>query len=166
MKRTPSSILALLLAVCLVLPANADTSPEYKLKALVLFNFAKFVDWPPQAFPNTTKPIVIGVLGEDPFNGVLDEIVRGRTINGRSLTIKRSERVEDLKDCHVLFISASEKSRHPQILANLSGSNVLTVSDTDGFLAHGGMVRFLMVDKKLRFASNVAAAEHAGLKIQ
>src|SRR2546422_11247568 len=105
MKRAALSILA----VCLAMPVFGEVSPEYKLKAALLFNFAKFVDWPPTAYADVSSPVVIGVLGDDPFDGALDEIVRGRTANGRPLKLLRSHRIGDLKTCHVLFISGSGK---------------------------------------------------------
>ena len=80
----------LLLLALLALPARAEVSPEYKLKAAFLFNFTKFVDWPPTAFADATSPVVIGVLGDDPFDGALEDVIRGRTANGHSLTIRRS----------------------------------------------------------------------------
>jgi hypothetical protein len=147
-----------------VRPALA-VAPEYKLKALVLYSFAKFVEWPSDAFSQTNSPIVIGVLGEDPFGEVLDEIVRGRTINGHPLLIKRSKRVQDSKDCHVLFISASEAERESQILASLKGLPVLTVGETQQFLPDGGIIRLKVRQQKVRFTIRAQTAERAGLKL-
>ncbi len=107
----------------------------------------------------------MGILGEDPFGKVLEVIIRNKTINGRTLTIKRSQRVEDLKDCHVLFISRSEQARLAQILTALKGLSILTVSDTDEFLADGGIINFKMQNDKVRFEVNVATAQHAALRI-
>src|SRR3989442_1769046 len=145
MRRPLLILLALVAALWLRAgAAHADVSPEYKLKAAVLFNFAKFVEWPPKAFADEKSPLLIGVLGDNPFDDALDEIVRGRTINGRPVVVKKSKRVEDLMSCHVLFVSASEKGRQGQILAGLGGLNTLTVSDTDGFLAQGGVIQMKM----------------------
>jgi len=147
--------------------ARADESPsfEYQVKAACLYNFAKFVDWPPSVFPGPKSPIVFGILGEDPFGKSLETIIRNKTINGRPLTIKRSQRVEDLKDCHVLFISRSEQAGLPQIMTGLKGLNILTVGDTEEFLTDGGIINFKMQDSKVRFEINVASAQHAALKI-
>ena len=157
--------LAILTGLILASTTRAEISPEYKLKALVVFNFAKFVDWPPQSFADTNVPIVIGILGDDPFDGVLDEIIKGRAINGRPLQVKRSRNVADLKGCQLLYVSASEKDRHAQIIAALDGLPVLTISDADQFLPRGGMVRLMMQQQKVRFSINAPAAEHAGLKV-
>ena len=144
---------------------HAEVSPEYKLKAAFVFNFAKFIEWPPQAFDGDTNSIVIGILGDDPFGTALEEIVHGRTINGRSLTIQRARRLEELKACHLLFISRSEQQKLKNILAQLAERPVLTVSDTPDFLDGGGAINFLMEGRNVRFEINAGAAERAGLKI-
>ncbi|MGD0651896.1 MAG: YfiR family protein [Verrucomicrobiia bacterium] len=146
-------------------PLRAEVSPEYKLKAAFVFNFAKFVEWPPKAFAGDHSPLVIGVLGDNPFDTVLDEMTQGKTVNGRPVEIKRSRRVEELTGCHVIFISASEKQRQAKILAALKGSNALTVSDTDDFLESGGIIQLVMEEKKIRFDINARAAERASLQI-
>ncbi len=156
----------LALALLLAMPAAAEVSPEYKLKAAFLFNFTKFVDWPPEVFADPTSPLIIGVLGDDPFGGALEEVIGGRTANGHPLAVHRARRVEDLKNCHVLFICSSEKSRQVEIIASLKGSAVLTVSDSDEFLAHGGMIKVTLVDRKPHLEIDAAIAERAGLKIQ
>lgn len=163
---------SLLAAVaCAVVPlgtgARGAESPsfEYQVKAACLYNFAKFVDWPPAAFPDQKSPIVFGILGEDPFGNVLEGFIKNKTINGRTLTIKRSRRVEDLKNCQILFISRSEQARLAQILTALKGLNILTVSDTEEFLADGGIINFKMQGDKVRFEVNLATAQRAALKI-
>src|SRR5712664_4158707 len=121
-------IAVLLLARGVASPAQTPTSPEYQLKAVFLFNFAQFVEWPPTAFPEAKAPLVIGVLGEDPFGPYLDETVRGEKVNNRPLVVQRFRQVEEIKTCHVLFISRSERERLGQILAGLKGRNILAVS--------------------------------------
>src|SRR5689334_16419660 len=95
--------------------AEAAVTPEYQLKAVFLFNFTQFVEWPPQAFADANSPLVIGVLGDDPFGAYLDETVRGETVNGRPLTVQRYASVEEASKCHVLFISHSEAARQADI---------------------------------------------------
>src|SRR5438105_6292328 len=91
----------------------AQTAPsgEYQIKAVFLFNFAQFVDWPPKAFPEAQTPVVIGILGEDLFGSYLDETVRGEKVNDRPLVVQRYHRIGEIKTCHVLFISRSESAR-------------------------------------------------------
>lgn len=163
-------------AVCLVLSAwllsgglglsaQAASPKEYQLKAVFLFNFAQFVEWAPQAFPDAQAPLVIGVLGRDPFGAYLDETVRGETVNDRPLVVQRYGRVEDIHTCHVLFISESETDRLEQILASLSGRSILTVSDTESFALRGVMIRMITVENKIRLRINLEAAQAANLKI-
>lgn len=159
----------LLLVVGLVEPAGqaAPSLPprEYQIKAVFLFNFTQFVDWPTNAFAGATAPLVIGVLGTDPFGKDLDEVVHGEKIKGHSLVVQRYDRVEDIKDCHVLFISHSEKSRLEQILAALKGRSTLTVADAEGFARRGVMVRFVTQKRKIRLRINLEAAKAAGLTL-
>ena len=157
-----------LLAGCalgLAMGARAAALSEYQLKAVFLYNFAQFVDWPPRAFSNEQSPLVIGVLGEDPFGASLDEAVRGETVNGRSLVVQRFHRVEEVGACHVLFVSRSESGRLEHILARLRGRSILTVSDADGFTEFAGMIRFVTENNKIRLRINVEAARAADLTI-
>jgi hypothetical protein len=138
---------------------------EYQLKAVFLFNFAQFVEWPSQAFADAQTPLVIGVLGKDPFGAYLDETVRGETVNNRSLVVQRYGRVEDIHTCHILFISRSEGDRLEQILARLRGRNILTVADAEGFAPPGVMIRLVTVENKIRLRINLEVAQAANLKI-
>src|SRR6185436_20495294 len=124
---------ALLLAGGPHVPAQAAIPEEYQVKAVFLFNFAQFVDWPSNAFPEAQAPLVIGVLGEDPFGSYLDETVRGEKINNRPMVVQRYRRVDEIKSCHILFISRSEAARLEEIFNGLKGRNILTVGDYDGF---------------------------------
>lgn len=146
-------------------PAETTPPPEYQLKAVFLFHFAQFVEWPPDAFPEAHTPLVIGVLGEDPFGAYLDETVVGETVNNRSLVVRRYRRVEEITTCHVLFISRSEAGRLEEILTSLKGRPILTVSDASGFAARGGMIRFALEANKIRLRVNLAAAKDANLTI-
>ena len=151
-------------------PANAadlvqTEFPEYQVKAAYLFNFLKFVEFPKESFGDALAPIVIGVVGEDPFGPTLPQVVVGKTVQGRDLIIRNYHAGEDLHGAHILFISASEKKRIPQILASLQGSSVLTVADLDGFLTQGGMIQFLSENDRVRFAINGDVASRAKVKI-
>jgi len=147
------------------LPAQTATPREYEVKAVFLFNFARFVEWPASAFSETESPLVIGVLGQDPFGPYLDETVRGEMVNKHRLTVERYSRVEDIKKCHILFIGGSEKDRLKQILAKLNGTNILTVGDSDDFARNGGMIRFVTEKSKIRLRINLEAVKAASLTI-
>ena len=138
---------------------------EYQIKAAYLFNFAKFVEWPPRAFTEATSPIVIGILGETRLNADLERTIRDKTVNNRPLAIKECRSPADATNCHILFISTSEKKRLPEILEGLRGASVLTVGETDRFTETGGMINFVQESNKIRFQINDGAARSVGLKI-
>jgi YfiR/HmsC-like len=154
----------LILLLLLVLPAGAQEL-EYPLKAAFLFNFVKFVEWPADAFAGERSPLAICVYGTDPFGDTLDNVVRGETVGERGLIVQRPDALEDLRDCHVLFVSRSERSRLPEVLSRVQGAPVLTVGDTDGFLKAGGVINFVLEENKVRFQINPEAAERSQLKI-
>lgn len=155
---------AWLAAIC---PAQAQKPRfnERDVKAVFLFNFAQFAEWPPEVFSNPQSPIVIGVLGEDPFGRVLDDVVKGEVVRSRQLVVERFGRVDDIKTCHILFISPSENEKYEQIFARLQGRSILTVGDTEGFATRGGMIRFLTEQNRIRLRVNVGAARAAGLTV-
>jgi YfiR/HmsC-like len=138
---------------------------EYQVKAAYLFNFLKFVEYPGESFTDPLAPIVIGVVGDDPFGGALPQVVIGKTVQGRDLVIHVYRTGEELRGAHILFISSSERKRLPMILSRLRGASVLTVSDTEGFLEAGGMIQFLNESGRVRFAINVDATGRAKLKM-
>ena len=159
---------AALLGVMMITLLNAhaqDSKPsEYEIKAAFLYNFAKFVDWPVESFRDDSSNLTLGILGVDPFGPALDTI-KDKTVRGRKITIKRSKNMEDLKGCHILFVSASEKGNLKQILNGLRDSNVLTVSEIERFANLGGIVNFIRVDNKIQFEINPEAAQRNKLKI-
>lgn len=138
---------------------------EYQVKAAYLFNFLKFVEWPEGAFGDPLAPIVIGVVGDDPFGNALPQVVAGKTVQGRDLVVHAFHSGENVRSAHILFISASEKKRAPMILSGLRGSPVLTVADLDGFLDEGGMIQFVNENDRVRFAINLTATSQARLKM-
>lgn len=138
---------------------------EYELKAAFLYNFTKFVDWPPKAFPVADGPIVIGIVGQDPFGKTIDDLVRGEVVHDRAIIVKRVPLDGDIRTCHVLFISRSERAQLPGLLSQLKDSSVLTVSDMDHFADQGGMVDLVLENKAVKIEINPAAAERAGLQM-
>jgi len=145
--------------------AQAPTAPEYRVKATFLFQFAQFVDWPAQAFPASAAPLVIGILGEDPFGSFLDETVRDEKSNEHPLAIERYPRLADVKNPHVLFVSQPETGRMGEIAAALKGRNILTVGEADNFADSGGMVQFVTQENRIRLRINLGAAKTANLTI-
>ena|ERR1700722_2882780 len=169
MRSRKTSILILGLACLLMLDGNGRTqnSPpsEYQIKAAFIFNFARFVEWPSSAMGDAKSPMIIGVLGENPFHDVLEKTLRGKDIDYHPLVVKEFRSASEATNCHLLFISTSEKARLPQILKGLKGSSVLTVGEMDHFTESGGMINFVIEGTKVRFQINNEAATSAGLKI-
>ena len=137
--------------------------PEYQVKAAVLFNSAQFVTWP--SSQPADIPLVIGILGDDPFGSYLDETARGEKVNNRSLSIQRFRRGTEPRNCHILFVSRSEGERAAQIVSNLKGRRILTVSDIEGFAGLGGMIELFIEKNKIRMRINLEAVRAADLKI-
>ncbi len=161
--------LSLLLAWTLVsgLPAGslAAALTEYEVKAGFLYHVGWFVEWPATTVQDRAPTFIIGVFGTHPFGGVLDDVMRGKTIRERPVVIKYYQRVEEAVSSHVLFIGASEEPRLPAILAVLERTPVLTVSDLERFTERGGMIALRLVDRKVHFDINMDATERAGLKL-
>ena len=145
--------------------ADSQSYSEYQVKAAFLYNFARFVEWPKDAFPDNQAPILLGVVGEDPFGGALEQVIKGKTVNGRELVLKRLTRQQDLKGFHMLFVSSSEARHLSQIMESLRGKCVLTVGETEGFAQTGGVINFTLEENKVHFEINVDTAERAHLKI-
>jgi hypothetical protein len=156
----------LILRVGILAVAQEDSQPtEYQIKAAFIFNFAKFVEWPAAAFPKATSPMVVGVLGENPFHEALEKTIKNKTVDEHPVVIMQFRSATEATNCHILFISSSEKARLPQILKQLKGSSVLTVGEMSGFTDAGGMINFVLEGTKIRFQINNDAANSVGLKI-
>lgn len=154
--------LALLLTVLGLVGAAAPVS-EYQLKAVFLFNFAHFVEWPPSALAEESAPFVIGVLGKDPFGGSLEDVVRGETVNHHPLLIERYPDVARLRNCQILFIPAAELAHLAEVLDAVRGRSVLTV--TEGPAPRGAVIALLKDDSHIRMRIDLAAAKASSLTI-
>ena len=148
--------------LCAAIYANSGPS-AYQIEAVYLLNFSKFVSWPPQTPLNKDQPFGICVLGSDPFGRALDATLSGENLHGVSLVARRISAPQDIGGCQILFVSSSEEDRLNEIVAALSGANVLTVSDIPRFSQRGGMIQFVLTGGKVRFEVNVKNAANAGL---
>ncbi len=158
----------LLLAILAFLSSgrvHAAAVTESQLEAVFLFNFAVFVEWPPETFPDTKAPFIIGVLGRDPFGDFLDETVRGEEVNGHPMIVRRFRRLAEVDRCQILFISGSKENQLATILPTLQDRGMLTAGDAPSFARRGGMIGFALVDHKIRLRINVEAAREARLTI-
>jgi hypothetical protein len=160
------SLLILLAAVAWVSPALPGIpGKEYQVKAVFLYNFTQFVEWPAASFPEAKAPLVVGVLGGDPFKDYLDEVVRGEKAGVHPIVVKHYRKSEEVRDCQVLFVSASDAGLPDSVLAALRTRNILTVSDAEGFCKRGGIVNFVTRNGKIRLLVNLEAAKAAGLTL-
>lgn len=145
-------------------PAYADVPLEYRVKAAFLFNFTKFVKWPEKAFDNATSPIKICVLGESPLKESLYEI-ENKKAGSRTLVISKAKSVDDINDCHVLFISNDSVKEFFSSIERIQKKNILTIGDKEGLARKGCVINFMMVNNKVRFEINTSSAKKAELKI-
>jgi YfiR/HmsC-like len=152
--------------ICGMAEVRAVTAPEYAIKAVFLYNLVKYTDWPPASpLSDAGKPIVIAVIGDDPFGAALDEAVRDWTVRGRAIVIVRTSDPKALKLLDVAFISASESGRASELAGILAARSVLTVGDTESTARAGVAVNFTMVEGKVRFDVNQAAAKRSHIEL-
>jgi hypothetical protein len=159
-------IFAFWLIACNAAIVNADQQKpgEYQVKALFLYNFLNFVDWPADSSIHSSPTINVCVIGDDPFDNALDNI-RDNTVKDKKLAIRFYRPYDEPKGCHLLFIPATEKRHVAQILKSVRESNVLTVGDTEESARQGAIIGFYIEQNKVRFAINIEAARRAGLRI-
>jgi hypothetical protein len=155
----------LLLACGILLSSQTADNREYQIKSVFLFNFTQFVTWPENAFPSAQAPFVIGILGNDPFGNYLKEAVSGEKVNGHPLLIERYTSPDQIKNCHILFITANEVNKTQELATKLKNEHVLTVSDANHFLKQGGMIRFFNKNNKIQIQINQEATKAAELTI-
>ena len=165
-----SARILLILLICgwsLGLPGIAlqEGGSDYQIKAQHVFNFARFIEWPPIKFAQPDSPLIIGVIGSGELENQLDEVVKNARINDRQVFIKRIATNAELHRCHILFVGRSERDRFGAILSEARGEHILTIGENDRFLNRGGIVNFLDSENSVIFQINLSAARHAGLKI-
>ena len=144
---------------------RVPTDKEYPIKAAFLFNFVKYVEWPARSHSDAQSPIVITVLGTNPFDSALNTIVNGRSVNGRPVAVKYAKTADAILPTHILFIPKSEDDVTRSVLEKLKREPVLTVGESDQFEKANGMINFSVEGDNVKFALNVSSAEAAHLKI-
>jgi uncharacterized protein DUF4154 len=160
-----------LIAVGLFLSASPNAFPqneegaEYSVKLGFLYNFTKFVEWPPDSFRDPGAPLVICIIGHDPFRQDLKAELRTRKVGNHPVDVRTQTPNDKLSACHIVFVPVTEKNQSDRILRGLQGSRTLTVGETEGFAALGGVINLTVEDNKVHFEINRPAAERAGLKI-
>jgi hypothetical protein len=152
-------------AAALAAAEGPSQAGEYQLKAAFIYNFAQFVEWPANSFEAPDSPIVIGVVGDDPFHGALERAVSGKRVQDHPLIVHHVQFDEPLTACHIVYFSSADDRRLQSYLVVTRGKPVLTIGEADRFLQYGGIIRFFLENNKIRFEVNVQAAQQAGLKI-
>jgi len=158
--------LAFALAAAMVFQVAAPAQEgEYQVKAAFLFNFAKFVDWPMQTFRTPADPIVICVLGENPFGNAIEETISGKSVGGRTLSVRQISDSQHPWNCQILFVNSSALNEFRALIGRIKGAGVLSVGEAEGFAADGGVINLRVERGNVRLEINVAAAEYTNIRI-
>jgi len=170
--RAPACILACALVAGVLAPgiatvtaARADPPDPNSVKAEMLGNMAKFVQWPDAIMSQNHGQLVVAVLGEDDLAAAIASVLSTRSVNGKPVFVRFARRVQDVRGCQIVYIAGSELSHAPEVVDALRGSPTLTLADADGFVVHGGMVDFTGAAPNFRFEICQERAEQAGLRI-
>lgn len=158
----PVFLLAALFIFSLRGKAQTPPSAINQVKAVFLYNFTQFVSWPPDAFPGSNSPFVIGIVGQNPFSTYLEKVVDGETVSGRPIEIRYYSNVTEIKHCQILFIN---NLNYRDVLRELAGKPVLTVGDRENFARSGGMIGFYLDKNKIRFSINQKQAKATNITI-
>lgn len=157
-----------ILAVCAcaltLMPAISRSQEANSEVGELLFNIAKFVQWPPGVIGDR-RDITFAIFGEDDLAAELAATMSTKTVNGRGVFVRCVGRVQELEGCQIVYISTSQDKRVREVLAALSGQSVLTVARLPDFAARGGMVEFTQDARTAHFSINLGSAKRARLTI-
>jgi len=145
--------------------ARAQQATEASVKAALVYKFASYVEWPPQAFAMPEAPLVIGILGAEDVAADLEPLTRGRTVHNRPVAVSRVKDAEGITGCHVVFVGRRESARLPAIARAARAKSVLLISDTERGLENGSVINFVQVDDRVGFEVSVDAAERSNLRV-
>jgi hypothetical protein len=165
--RANPGLLAQLALVALIHPLSmhAQQISESALKAAFLYNFAKFVEWPPQSFASSSAPILLCTYQDSSVGSALQDIVSGKAIADRRLVVSQLRNLDAGRSCQILFVGAAARRNQQSIIAAFRGQSVLLVGDTEDFARDGGAINFIVRDDRLRFVVNLAAVDTSHLKL-
>jgi len=142
-----------------------EETVEYPVKLAFLYNFTKFVEWPPDSYRSPSAPLVICIVGTDPFSPDIEAELRTRTVGSHPIEVRTLRPSDILNVCHMVFVPATAEDQATRIVRGLNGSNTLTVGETKGFAVLGGIINLTSEGNRLHFEINLLAAERASLKI-
>jgi hypothetical protein len=154
-----------LLVAAYAASSEGGTPEEYHVKGAFLLNFARFVEWPADAFKTPTDPIGICIVGADPFGPGLAAAAKGALAGTRPISVRLIQEPQQARQCQIVFVSFGERKRVHAVFEATQGASVLTVGESEGFIAEGGVIEFQVEDNKVRMEISAAAAKHAGLRI-
>jgi len=171
--KRPASLIIISMMVLWILLSSASSRAvavneedlEYAAKLAFLYNFAKFIEWPPGSFHSPSAPLVICIAGRDPFSPGTENELRTRTVSGHPIEIRPLRATDPVGVCGMVFIPVTERDQADNILQRSRGSSTLTVGEIPGFAARGGIINLTVEGNRLHFEINQLAAERAGLKI-
>lgn len=138
---------------------------EYQIKAVFLYNFAQFTEWPTNAFTATNDPIVIGVLGSNPFDDYIEHTIKGETVRGHPIKVVRYKNVEEIQTCHILYIGRSESRHLEQVVRKLNGKPMLTVSDIPDAAEAGVGIGFVTERNRIKLQINLGPIKSGALVV-
>ena len=138
-------------------------SLEYQVKAAFILNFTRFIEWPAEAFADSAAPFTICIFGKNPFGGALEDVVEGESVGSRKLAIRHISQAPAARECQIVFAGQGEKDLQP-LLGSLA-PGVLTVGEGDSFLRQGGIIAFVIDNRRVRFDISQSAAERAALRL-
>ncbi len=162
------SCIAAALLVLMPLSALADTEAEQvasRIKAVFLYKFCGYVQWPPEVFAAADSPLVLGVAGSDSIARELAEAVRGRQVGGRQLVVRQLDARDSINDLHLLYVAASAQLRMQPVLFQVRDRPILLVTDSEEGLAAGGIINFSVQENRVRFDISMSAARRSGLSL-
>lgn len=164
-KRSGMWLVLLLSLLNIAAFAQHPISKEYQVKAVFLYNFTQFVQWPTSAFPSEDFPMIIGILGVDPFGSYIDDLTKGELVGTHPVTVVRYRSAQEISECHILYVNLKDKDGIRRALADLKVKPVLTVSDADSFTRNGGIIKFMNEFGRIRLQINTDIATGAELVI-
>jgi YfiR/HmsC-like len=161
------ALLAALLPLAIGLAPSAlgqAAVSETELKAALVFNFARYTEWPDKAFASRDAPLVLCLIGRDHFGGAFTAL-DGRKLQGRPVKVRSGITVDESRGCHVVYIADVPERQMLSTVRSFVGQPVLTVSDAEGFIDGGGAIGIVPGENRLQFEVNRAALDQAQLKV-
>jgi len=155
-------LMVMIFAMAIAMPSKAQDRSIQEIHSMMVYNFMKYVNWPPTS---TSGDFVIGVLGESKVHETLNKWYGTKSKGAQKIVIKKFDNASDVTDCHVLYVGKSKSGSFEDLLAKLAGKPTLVVSDKSGLGKKGSGINFKTINGKLKFELNQAAIASANLKV-